>query len=77
MVGQAPTVVLVDAAGAVVRPAILWLDTRADGEARELGTEAYYLGPKLLWLARHEPAALARAKWVLQSHAFLAHAVDG
>lgn len=77
VVGQAPTVVLVDAAGKVVRPAILWLDTRADGEARELGTEAYYLGPKLLWLARHEPAALARSRWVLQSHAFLAMRLTG
>lgn len=77
VVGQAPTVVLVDAAGAVVRPAILWLDTRAEREARELGTEAYYLGPKLLWLARHEPAALARTAWVLQSHAFVAHRLTG
>jgi xylulokinase len=77
VVGQVPTVVLVDAAGAVVRPAILWLDTRADGEARELGTEAYYLGPKLLWLARHEASALAKAKWVLQSHAFVAMRLTG
>jgi xylulokinase len=75
--GQAPTAVLVDAAGAVVRPAILWLDTRADAEARELGTEAYYLGPKLSWLARHEPEALARTKWLLQSHAFLAMRLTG
>ena len=75
--GQAPTVVLVDAAGVVVRPAVLWLDTRADAEARELETEAYYLGPKLLWLARHEPAALAKAKWVLQSHAFVGMRLTG
>jgi xylulokinase len=77
VVGQAPTVVLLDAAGAVVRPAILWLDTRADGEARELDTQAYYLGPKLLWLARHEPKALQRTRWVLQSHAFLAQRLTG
>ena len=77
VVGQAPTVVLVDAAGAVVRPAVLWLDTRAEGEARELGTEAYYLGPKLLWLARNEPAAIAKTKWVLQSHAFVAMRLTG
>ncbi len=75
--GQAPTVVLVDAAGAVVRPAILWLDTRADAEAKDLGTEAYYLGPKLLWLARHEPNAIARTKWMLQSHAFIAQRLSG
>ena len=77
VVGQAPTVVLVDAAGDAVRPAILWLDTRADGEARELGTEAYYLGPKLLWLARHEPATLEKTKWILQTHAFLAMRLTG
>ncbi len=70
--GQAPTAVLVDETGAVVRPAVLWLDTRAEREARELGTDAYYLGPKLLWLARHEPGALARTHHVLQSHAFIA-----
>lgn len=75
--GQAPTIVLVDAAGEVVRPAVLWLDTRADGEARELGTHAYYLGPKLLWLARHEPASLARARWILQSHAFIGYRFTG
>ena len=72
VVGQAPTVVLLDATGAVVRPAILWLDTRADAEATVLGTQAYYLGPKLAWLARHEPQSLAKARWLLQSHAFVA-----
>jgi xylulokinase len=75
--GQAPTVVLVDDAGAAIRPSILWLDTRADAEARELGTEAYYLGPKLLWLARHEPKALERTKWMLQSHSFVAQRLTG
>jgi len=77
VVGQAPTVVLVDAAGAVVRPAILWLDTRADAEAKILGTQAYYLGPKLAWLARHEPQSLAKARWLLQSHAFVAQRLTG
>ena len=77
VMGQAPTVVLVDDAGAVVRPAILWLDTRADAEAKALGTEAYYLGPKLAWLARHEPEALARTRWLLQSHAFIAQRLTG
>ncbi len=72
VVGQAPTAVLIDDAGAAIRPAVLWLDTRADAEAQELGTRAYYLAPKLAWLAKHEPANIDRAKWVLQSHAFVA-----
>ncbi|MBS2019149.1 MAG: hypothetical protein JST00_40150 [Deltaproteobacteria bacterium] len=75
--GQAPTSVLVDASGAVLRPAILWLDTRADAEAQELGTRAYYSAPKLLWLERHDPSAVERARWVLQSHAFVAFRLTG
>ena len=75
--GQAPTVVLVDDAGVVVRPAILWLDTRAELEATALGTQAYYLGPKLAWLAHHEPQSLARTRWLLQSHAFVAQRLTG
>lgn len=77
VVGQAPTAILVDANGATVRPSVLWLDTRASAEARSLGTHAYYLGPKLLWLAQHEPDALAKARHVLQSHAFVAMKLTG
>ena len=72
--GQAPTAVLVDEHGASVRDAILWLDTRAEAEARELDVPAYYLGPKLLWLARNEKMPACR---VLQSHAFVAFRLTG
>ena len=75
--GQAPTAVLLDAAHEAVRPAVLWLDTRASASAEELGVQAYYLGPKLLWLARHEPDAIARTAHVVQSHAFVAHRLTG
>ena len=90
--GQAPTAVLVDAHGHPVRRAILWLDVRADAEARALDhalgpgraeaiggnrMHAYYLGPKLAWLRAHEPEALDRAALVLQSHAFIAMRLTG
>lgn len=94
VVGQAPTAVLVDDHGTPLTPAILWLDTRASEEARELGEHAYYLGPKLLWLARHAQAqphlpprhpggpagpadVLSRARWILQSHGYIAHCLTG
>lgn len=94
VVGQAPTAVLVDEAGAPLAPAILWLDTRANEEARDLGVHAYYLGPKLLWMSRSGRRArgvegaragdasapdpvLERARWVLQSHAFITHRLTG
>jgi len=90
--GQAPTAVLVDAAGHPVRPAILWLDVRASAEAQALdatlgpgGAErlggnrmhAYFLGPKLAWLRAYEPDVLDRAALVLQSHAFVALRLTG
>jgi xylulokinase len=92
VVGQAPTAALVDAAGRAIRPAILWLDVRAAEDARRveraLGRgraeaiggnrmHAYFLGPKLAWLRAHEPQALERAAWVLQSHAFVAMRMTG
>ncbi len=90
VVGQAPTAVLVDSAGRAVRPAILWLDVRAGDEARALARalgpsadrcgnriHAYYLGPKLAWLGRHEPHALERTAVVLQSHSFVVMRMTG
>lgn len=76
VVGQAPTVALTDGDGTMLAPALLWLDTRATTEEKELGIPSYYLGPKLLWLSRHEPA-LSRAKWILQSHALIAMRLTG
>jgi xylulokinase len=90
--GQAPTAVLVDAGGRPVRPAIVWLDTRAAREAIAIDAalgpgvaeaiggnrmHAYFLGPKLAWLRAHEPAALERTSLVLQSHAFVAMRLTG
>lgn len=71
----AHTPVLEDAAGNVLRPAILWSDQRSAEEAKELeakhGDEILATGcnravptwtqPQLMWLARHEPEVLARA----------------
>lgn len=77
--GQMHGVVLSDSAGTPVRPAILWLDRRATAEAagyRELPSELTgplgnqpspgMAGPILRWLASHEPATLAAARWALQ-----------
>ncbi len=76
--GQMHGAVLLDGADAPVRPAILWNDGRAVREAADLaglggglqdevGVLAMpgFTGPKLAWLRRHEPDALARTRHLL------------
>src|SRR3954447_11944862 len=72
-------VVLCDAGGSPVRPAQTWADARS-GEVLDLFTRldagalarlanpvvAGMAGPTLAWLARHEPRAVAAARWALQ-----------
>ena len=56
-VGQGPTLAVLDADGMPVRHAITWQDRRA-------GNGGFGLLPKLAWLAREEPASVARAAWL-------------
>jgi xylulokinase len=71
--GHGPTLTVVDETGRPVRPAMTWLDTRATDEARILAAATGLLGwglgvlPAALWLERHEPESLARARWYLNS----------
>lgn len=84
--GQTPTLVLTDAGGDPVRPAMTWQDHRASAEAAELerllgpaeplvGTSlpwtAAYFPAKLLWLSRHERSSVARTRWLLQPKDFV------
>jgi len=76
--GQMHGLALLDAEDRPVCPAMLWNDGRAEREAEELQAEgmdlARILGvpamagltaPKLLWLQRHNPAVLDRARRML------------
>ncbi len=75
--GQMHGAVVLDAGGAVLRPAILWNDSRAHAEAAELdalpdmrrlsGNIVFpgFTAPKLVWMARHEPDLFARIACVL------------
>lgn len=79
--GQMHGVVLCDAGGAALRPAILWTDTRSarllgrfpEEAARRAGNlaTAGMAGPTLLWLAEHEPDRLAAARLALLSKDWL------
>lgn len=76
--GQMHGPVVLDIDRRVIRPCILWNDTRAHAEAEALANlhpgmgaitgvppHPGFTAPKLMWLARHEPAAHARIAHVL------------
>ena len=88
--GQMHGAVLLDAAGEVLRPAILWNDTRATAECREMeaafpalhtvaGNLAMpgFTAPKLLWVRKHEPGVFARTARVLLPKAWVRFRLTG
>ena len=91
--GQQHGMVCLDDAGAVVRPALLWNDTRSGDAAAELVTElggpeawteavgsvpvASFTVTKLRWLASHEPDAAARTAAVCLPHDWLTWRLAG
>lgn len=90
--GMVPTLVLLDHAGKVLRPSLQQNDARAHQEIavfREEVSETEALektgsaitqqsiGPKLLWLRRHEPDAMARAAHLMGSYDFVAFRLTG
>ena len=88
--GQMHGAVLLDAAGAVLRPAILWNDVRSAAECAELEAGAPELrqvtgniampgftAPKLLWVRKHEPAVFARVRSVLLPKAYIRYRMTG
>jgi xylulokinase len=81
--GQGPTLVLVDAEGRPVRPALTWMDTRATPQsarlAKVLGSDgaAFSLVPRLLWVAESQPSDFERARWALQAWDFIAARLGG
>jgi xylulokinase len=90
--GMVPALVCLDAGGRPLRAAILQNDARADREIAELREELagagvlhrtgspvtqQSVGPKLLWLRRHEPGVLARTASVCGSYDFVASRLTG
>ncbi len=91
--GQQHGMVVLDADGVVVRPALLWNDTRSAPDAEDLVAElggpqawaaavgsvpvASFTVTKLRWLARVEPANAARAERVLLPHDWLTWRLAG
>ncbi|HET9138269.1 xylulokinase [Actinophytocola sp.] len=91
--GQQHGMVTLDAAGEVVRPALLWNDTRSAGQARRLVEDgagpawwaeqtgsvpvASFTVTKLAWLAENEPANADRVAAVALPHDWLTWRLAG
>ncbi len=90
--GQQHGLVVLDAAGSVIRPAKLWNDTESAGDAEalvaDLGAEAWatacgsvpvasFTITKLRWLRRCEPTAFERIARVGLPHDWLTHRLTG
>jgi xylulokinase len=88
--GQMHGAVLLDQAGTVLRPAILWNDVRSSSECEALevafpalrqvtGNIAMpgFTAPKLLWVRKHEPAVFARLRKVLLPKAYIRFRLTG
>ncbi|MGJ8624408.1 MAG: xylulokinase [Yoonia sp.] len=80
---------LLDSAGDVLRPCILWNDTRSEAEAAHLdkmeGVQALsgnivfpgFTAPKLLWVEKNEPDIFAQVAKVLLPAAYLNYHLTG
>jgi len=84
--GQTPLCAPVDSAGSPLRPAILWLDRRAEPQAawlrEHLGEErcrsvsanrldSYFGGPKWLWFRQTEPERFKKTWKILQASSYI------
>lgn len=83
---QAPTMLPLDKSGAALRPALIWMDQRAQREcahlAETIGNEevfritgnsidSYYVLPELLWFRENEPELFGKTHVILQANAFI------
>src|SRR5574341_332816 len=90
--GMVPTLILLDSKSKVLRPSIQQNDARAVEEIteqKEQTDEADILartgsaitqqsiGPKLLWLRRHEPEIMVRVAHLMGSYDYIAHRLTG
>ncbi|MFM8447191.1 MAG: FGGY family carbohydrate kinase, partial [Candidatus Nanopelagicaceae bacterium] len=88
--GQQHGMVLLDENGQVIRPALLWNDTRSDKTAAALNAEfpdiakltgsqlvASFTAAKVRWVAEHEPENIAKVAAICLPHDWLSWKLTG
>ncbi len=89
---QAPALLPLGRAGAPLRPAMIWMDRRAEAEVKQLdeilgeGTiyrvtgnrpDAFYVAPKLLWFKKHEPPLWEQTCKFVQVNGYINYRLTG
>jgi len=89
---QAPTLLALDRSGRPLRPAMIWMDRRAEAEIVRLtelmGAEqiyrvtgnrpdAFYVAARLLWLRDHEPEVLRQTWQFVQVNGYINYRLTG
>lgn len=92
LTGQMHGLTLLDAAGEVLRPAILWNDQRTGAQCDEIrkrigkmrfiqitGNDALtgFTAPKILWVQEHEPEVYAKAAHILLPKDYIRYKLTG
>lgn len=92
LASQVEGVVPIDAAGEPLRPAIIWMDRRAEAQCRRLrarvGDQAVFdltglnidpshVAPKMQWIADNQPELFARTARLLLPGAYMAYYLTG
>jgi len=90
--GMVPTLILLDANGNVLRPSIQQNDARAHREIEDFRAQVsetailaktgsaitqQSIGPKLLWLRRHEPEIMQQAAHLMGSYDYMVYKLTG
>jgi xylulokinase len=89
---QAPTLLPLDSEGRPLRPALIWMDRRAEGQAERLKgllggeniegltgnrCDPFYVAPKLLWYRENEPHLFARTALFAQINGYINYRLTG
>ena len=92
LTGQMHGLVLLDAEGEVLRPAILWNDQRTGSQCDDIrarlgrerliritGNDALtgFTAPKILWVAQHEPEVFAQTRQILLPKDYVRYKLTG
>lgn len=89
---QAPSLLALDRSGKPLRPAMIWMDRRAEAETKQLTElfgadqihkitgnrpDSFYLAPRLLWLKNHEPEVLKQTWKFVQVNGYINYKLTG